>query len=95
MEGILYKIIVCLAIFMIPFGYSLGNDSWQLNRLFHPQEKDLINEAQGQVFIYDGIFNDQVNLAMDQEFARIEHMMFIRTKHMQPSGEVVEENDCD
>lgn len=69
--------------------------TYQFKRLFHPSQYDLKHESLGQVFIYDGLFDNQVDQAMEQEFARIEHMMFVQTKSVQPSGEVVEDNDCD
>lgn len=74
---------------------SKQTGTYQLDRLFYPSQHDLLQERSGQVFIYDGLFHDQVELAMELEFERIEHMMFVRTKSEQPSGDIIEDNDCD
>jgi hypothetical protein len=38
------------------------------------------------VFIYDSLEMGQVDDALDQNFDRIEHMMFIRIHHLPPTG---------
>ena len=46
--------------------------------------------------IYDGLDEPVVDQALDQQFERIEHMMFVRTRHVTPAGTVeVEDDDCD
>ena len=71
------------------------SDHFQINRLFKPDPHDLVDESKGQVFIYDGLVNDQVNLALDVHFDRIENIMFVRTRFVQPDGKVVKDDDCD
>jgi hypothetical protein len=45
-------------------------DSWQVKTLYQP--------AKGSVMIYDHLSDRQVNKAMDDNFGRIENMMFTR-----------------
>jgi ABC-type lipoprotein release transport system permease subunit len=75
----------------------------QLNRLFQPRSSQLSAEARGQVYIYDGLTDRDITRAMDQQFGRIEHMMFVRTvvtneqgkPETESSGEpVVEDDGC-
>lgn len=54
--------------------------SIELRRLFQPTEKELSAETQGKVYIYDGLSDADIQRAMDEEFDRIDSMMFIRTK---------------
>jgi hypothetical protein len=79
--------------------------SWQLSRLFAPTPYDLKREANGRVMIYDGLTDKDVERALDQQFNRLEHMMFTRivvtddsgNARRTESGEVVTESDdgCD
>ncbi|MCG6869434.1 MAG: hypothetical protein LJE91_12120 [Gammaproteobacteria bacterium] len=87
---------------------EIGADSvgeWQLSRLFHPTESQRRAEERGQIFIYEGLKDTDVVRAMDEEFDRVESMMFAGTVVTDPqgkelrdpkSGEVVSEDDgCD
>ena len=77
----------------------------QLRRLLAPTDGELRSERQGRIHIYDGLEDIQVERAMDQQYDRIQSMMFIHTvvtdDHGEPrrdeqTGElVVEEDDCD
>lgn len=71
-------------------------DGYQEKVLFTPSEGNLQAEARGLIMIYDGLKNETVELAMDEQFQRIESMMFVRTQHIQENGDVeVEEDGCD
>jgi len=70
-----------------------ANDHFQYNALFNPSPAQLVAEARGRVMIYDGLDNEVVEHALDKQFDRIEHMMFIRTQQTQPDGEVIVEDD--
>ena len=54
----------------------------------------LLAEAKGRVMIYDGMPIDVVDRAMDEQFDRIDHMMFTRIRHPAPEGEEVEDDGC-
>ena len=60
---------------------------WFQNRLFAPTEQQRTQEQDGKVVIYDGIHDVDVNRAMDTQFHRIEHMMFIGTVITNQNGE--------
>ena len=66
---------------------------WQLALLFNPSEQQLKVEEKGRVVIYDGLKSTDVEKAMEQEFERIEHMMFIRTKVPTVDGDYGEADD--
>lgn len=70
---------------------------WQMRRLMEPTPSQLAAESKGQVFIYDSLEINQVESAMDKNFDRIEHMMFIRIHHPAETEGVealVEDDDC-
>jgi hypothetical protein len=54
-------------------------EDWYLNRLFAPTDAQLQQESMGKVVIYAGLRDVDVLRAMDQQFDRIEHMMFTGT----------------
>lgn len=76
-------------------------DVWQTNRLFTPTARQLEMEHKGSVVIYDGLTDVMVEKALDQDFNRIQSMMFTRViqtgKNGQPlrdeSGEVIVADD--
>lgn len=77
------------------FASTLSAD-WQSRRLMQPTEKELTREDSGQIVIYDGMAVDQVNVAMNWHFDRIENMMFVRTRVPVESGEEdVIDDGCD
>lgn len=53
-------------------------DKWQMNRLFEPTNKQAKKELNGQIMIYDGLRDTTVTKALDDNFDRIENMMFTR-----------------
>ena len=72
-------------------------DSFQYNALFDPTQAQLTAEQHGRVMIYDGLDSEVVERALDEQFDRIEHMMFIRTQQMPTDGEddeIVEDDGC-
>lgn len=68
----------------------------QLRRLLQPSERELEQERQGQVYIYDSLENRQIDRALDQQFNRVGSMMFVRTRVQTKDGEEeVLEDGCD
>lgn len=57
----------------------------ELRRLFEPTPSELAQEEKGRIYIYDGLRDKDVQRAMEQEFDRVENMMFIREKKDRPN----------
>ena len=72
-----------------------ATESYQLKVLFTPSDSILLAEAKGRVMIYDGLKSETVDLAMNEQYDRIENMMFVRTQYKQEDGEYeVEDDGC-
>jgi len=83
----------CVLLSPIPL---LAADDYQDTVLFSPSPGILLAEAKGRIMIYDGLENETVELAMSEQFNRIENMMFVRTQYIQEDGDYeVEEDGCD
>ena len=81
---------------LVTSGAGIAADEYQYRVLFSPSKDNLEWEAPGRVMIYDGLENSAVVRAMDEQFGRIENMMFVRTVYTQEDGEIeVEEDGCD
>jgi hypothetical protein len=76
-----------------------------MTRLFQPTQADLKSESKGRVMIYDGLTDKTVERALDQQFDRVETMMFTSIVVTDDSGEpirdtetgeiITEEDGCD
>jgi hypothetical protein len=60
----------------------------ELRRLFEPTEAERAAEAEGRIYIYDGLTDRDVQRALDEEFGRVDSMMFIRTRKTDDDGEI-------
>ena len=72
-------------------------DRYDLRRLMHPSAAELASEEKGKVHIYDSLEIDAVKAALDQNFDRIQNMMFIRINHLPATGSgpaEVEDDGC-
>jgi hypothetical protein len=65
----------------------------ELRRLFEPTGVELAAEAKGKIYIYDGLRDIDVQRALDEEFERVDNMMFIRTRKTEESGKVKRDAD--
>ena len=73
-----------------------ATDNYQYKTLFTPSDYNLKAEAKGRIMIYDGLTSKTVDKAMDEQFNRIDNMMFVRIIHQQDNGEYyVEDDGCD
>ena len=64
---------------------------WYLQRLFEPTSQQLAMEAQGRVQIYSGMKDSDVARALEEQFRRIDSMMFTGTIVTDPKGEPVKD----
>ena len=69
-------------------GWDASEHEWQLQLLFEPRASQQKSEQRGRIFIYSDLTDTVVEKAMDEEFDRIEHMMFVRTVSTDADGEV-------
>ncbi|MGD8308174.1 MAG: hypothetical protein PVG98_01940 [Chromatiales bacterium] len=59
---------------------------WQLEMVFHPSAQQLAIERKGRVMIYSGLRDTDVERAMDEQWDRVNSMMFIKTIVTDPEG---------
>ncbi len=69
------------------FDLAMAGEDWQRNRLLAPSEAQRAQEAEGAVIIYQGLRDVDVEQAMNEEFDRLEHMMFVDTVVTNADGE--------
>jgi len=87
-------LLLCTMLVSVPFVAS-AEDNFQMNALFNPSKSLLQAETRGRVMIYDELDEEDVERALDEQFDRIEHMMFTRIRHTEPNGTVsVEDDGC-
>ena len=89
------KLIISLLLAASSSAYATG--SYQLKVLLTPSDSNLQAESKGRVMIYDGLKSGIINLAMNDQFDRIESMMFVNTQYLQEDGEYEtedEDEDC-
>ena len=63
--------------------------TWQERRLFHPTASERKGELRGRIMIYDGMRDIDIQRALEQNFERVEAMMFVRTKVTDEKGDVL------
>lgn len=87
---------VALFIGISAFSSAEAVDEYQQKVLFSPSPSVLAAEARGRVMIYDGLRYATVTRAMDEQYDRIENMMFVGTLIEREDGDFeVEEDGCD
>jgi hypothetical protein len=60
-------------------------EQWLLRRLNQPTEHERKHEREGNVYIYDGLTDREVEQALSRNFGRIEYMMFVGTRKTVPN----------
>ena len=77
---------------------AIPEDRYDLRRLMYPSAAELASEERGKVHIYDSLEINEVNAALDENFERIQNMMFIRINHLPATGSgpaEVEDDGCE
>lgn len=98
MKKVTLKLIVSVAFYCtLAWSVETYADSdkyiqWQLASIHSPSEKHLSKESKGWIAIYDGLTDRQVLNAMDKQFNRVEHMMFVNTRVTNSTGEVLQDS---
>jgi hypothetical protein len=91
-RGTLCWLLLSTVLVSVPQAAS-AEESFQMNALFNPSQALLQAEARGRIMIYDSLDTEVVERALDEQFGRIEHMMFTRIRHTEPDGTESVEND--
>jgi len=95
---------VCCCLFSVPamadsHGASIApSQTFQMRRLLQPTALERAAEEKGRIYIYDSMEFGDVDRAIDENFDRMQNMMFIRIRHLPPTGSgpvMVEDDDCD
>lgn len=66
---------------------------WYLQRLFEPTGQQLAVESQGRVQIYAGMKDRDVARALEEQFDRLDTMMFTGTIVTDPQGQPVRDQE--
>ena len=75
---------------------AMEDNRWQLEMIHSPSSAQLKVEERGRVYIYDGLHEADVELAMNTQFSRLDNMMFVRTKvESAEEGEEDADDGCD
>lgn len=62
---------------------------WQVRRLLEPNQLELERETKGAVFVYQGLKDTDVELAMDTYPERIGQMMFVKVIRTDEQGNIM------
>ncbi len=62
---------------------------WQLSLLFEPSPAQIRVEDRGRVVIYDGLKSADIDRALEEQFDRVDRMMFVNTVITDSKGEAV------
>jgi len=67
--------------------------AWYVSMLFEPTPLQLQQERAGRIHIYDGLQDTEVDRALDEQFERIESLMFTRVVVTDAAGNPVTDPD--
>jgi hypothetical protein len=109
MDRMIHSLLIVLAMSSLFSNSTMAGDdparNWQLSLLFNPGEQQYKMENRGRVFIYDGLRDTEVERALDEQYDRVESMMFVNTVITDEDGEplrdkntgemLVENDGCD
>ena len=100
-----YQLILATLVSMFYPGAASSSESWQMKRLLHPTDAVLASEKKGKIIIYSGLTDKVVDKALDENFDRIDAMMFTKTIKTDATGDplrdsvtgevIMEDDGCD
>ena len=104
-DTVIIPMLVIIATILLRPATVSAADSWQVKMLIDPTPAQLeMEQSRSRIMIYHGLKDVQVTSAMDDQFDRIEHMMFTGTVVTDSQGEIlideetgepkVEDDDC-
>ena len=70
-----------------------SSENWQMKRLFHPTHAALASETKGKIIIYSGLTDKVVEKALDENFNRIDAMMFTKTIKTDETGNPLRDSE--
>ena len=86
--------LLALALLLFRPSNADAADNWQERMLFEPTPAQLqVEKSRDRIMIYAGLKDVQVAQAMEEQFDRIEHMMFVGTVVTDSRGESVVDPD--
>lgn len=109
-RGALISLVLCVMLggFSVQASAKSGDDKmrqWQLGLLLNPGVHQLDVERRGRVVIYDGLHSADIDRALEEQFERIDSMMFTGTvvtdargvpiKDPETGEVMVEDDGCD
>lgn len=86
-KPVLISISAALCLLTAP-AFANGLRDIQLRRLLKPTQAELAQEEKGRIYIYESLTNQDISRTMEEEFDRVESMMFIRVPKTDASGQV-------
>ncbi len=100
--------IVFLLLLVVMAGTAFGKEKdlmyeFQLDQLLDPSDEQLSLEQEGHIFIYSGLKDSDIKLALDTQQHRMQSMMFVNViwtdEEGKPivdpyTGQIVSDDDC-
>ena len=89
--------VICLTMLSVNAlsGQPAAARDWQERLLFEPSKAQQQQERRGRVYIFDGVHETAVDRALDEQYGRIQSMMFVGVRHTAEDGEEYADSDCD
>ncbi len=97
MHKLISTLTLCAALGVTHATAAEGRTSWEHDIVFNPSESVLAAERKGKVWVLSGMWDFEVRQAMREQFSRLEHFLFVNTKHVAPPGsgsEMWKDDDC-
>ena len=90
------KTILIASLLTLTATSAFADNRFYTRLLFTPSDSMLRAESRGRIMNYDGMDNETAERAMDEQFNRIDNMMFTRIHQVHDNGEeYVDDDGCD